>query len=181
VRRFLAPFLSLLFAGLAIAGVLRTESSDAAAPEPAVQVSRMVSGIIGYARWPQTPESYRFCVAGKPVYLSGNAGELAAALDVPLTLQTVGGGDAGALSGCDVLYLAGLTAAQRAALLAAAVGRPVLTLVENDPLCADPAMFCLSVKTGEVGLLVNIDAISRSAVRVNPKVLQLVRRRQEAQ
>lgn len=179
MRRFLAPFLSLLFAGLAIAGVLRTESSDAAAPEPAVQVSRMVSGIIGYARWPQTPETYRFCVAGKPAYLSGNAGELAAALDVPLTLQTVG--DAGALSGCDVLYLAGLGAAQRAALLAAAIGRPVLTLVENDPLCADPAMFCLSAKAGDVGLLVNVDAISRSAVRVNPKVLQLVRRRQEAQ
>ncbi|MDR2187247.1 MAG: YfiR family protein [Azonexus sp.] len=40
-------------------------------------------------------------------------------------------------------------------------------------------MFCLTLAGHEVGLIVNLDAISRSGIRINPKVLQLVRRKQD--
>ena len=38
-------------------------------------------------------------------------------------------------------------------------------------------MFCLDVRDAGVGFETNLDAVARSGVRVNPRVLQLARRK----
>ncbi|MDR0776769.1 MAG: YfiR family protein, partial [Azonexus sp.] len=103
---------------------------------------------------------------------------LTQATNHPVSVRNLTGDEASWATDCDVLYIGGVTPALRSKLLAEAVGKPALTISEGDSVCAEPSMFCLAVQGSEVGLLANLDAISRSGIRISPKVLQLVRRRQ---
>jgi hypothetical protein len=76
---------------------------------------------------------------------------------------------------CDVLYLATLQPASNARLLAAVRGRAVLTVAEDDPTCRGGAMFCLHVRPNDIAFELNLDAVSRSGVTVDPRVLRLSR------
>lgn len=157
------------------AGPARAASGDAG-----TQLSRMLAGVLGYARWPASPSSYRFCVVGEVSRLRAAQSALGALLDRPLAVRALVGNKL-LLDDCDVLYVGTLPAAARRSVLLAALGKPVLSISENDALCAGPAMFCIAFPGPEVSLLANLDAISRSEVRINPKVLQLIARKQGAQ
>ncbi len=170
VRRLFTPLALILLGGLAVAGVVGADAGT--------QVGRVVAGILGYARWPAPPETFRFCLAGEVRHLHDARDSLGQMTRQPLSVRNLADHEAAKVADCDVLYLGGLAPAQRSRLLAEAVGKPVLTISEGDSVCAEPSMFCLAVQGGEVGLLVNLDAISRSGIRINPKVLQLVRRKQ---
>lgn len=181
MRSFFAPSVLFLIGGIAVAGALRVEQSNAASTDVGTQIARLVSGVIGYSRWPTPPDTYRLCVAGTSTYFN----------DALVGFDKIGGhdwsirditvNDAAATANCDLLYLGAMTAPQKRKLLANTSGRPVLTISEDDPVCADASMFCLAINGDEVGLLANLDSISRSGIRINPKVLQLVRRKQVQQ
>ncbi|MCL2344729.1 MAG: YfiR family protein [Desulfobulbus sp.] len=173
VHRLLLPIALILLGGLAVADAPRSASPDAAS----AHVDRVVAGIMGYARWPTQPETYRFCVAGKARYLHVGRDDPAQVAEYPVSVRNLTGDETGWAAACDVLYIGGVTPAQRGNLLAEAVGKPVLTISEGDSECAETSMFCLAVQGSEVGLLANLDAISRSGIRINPKVLQLARRK----
>ncbi len=138
----------------------------------------MVTGIVGYARWPTPPETYRFCVAGEPAHLHDAQGSLGQIGDRSLLVRVVTSDESVLAASCDILYLGAMSSGQRKKMLAEAVERPILTISENDAVCADATMFCLAIHGSDVGLLANLDAISRSGIRISPKVLQLLRRRQ---
>ncbi|MCL2874833.1 MAG: YfiR family protein [Betaproteobacteria bacterium] len=174
MRRLLKPF---VFASVIAATIAVTLRADAAGTDIGAQMAHMVSGIVGYARWPVQPTSYRLCVAGKVVHLRADRltaefGEHAVAVSYEMPHET------GWVRTCDILYLGKLSLEQRYRLLNEAVERPTLTISEDDDACADASMFCLAIKDNYVALLINLDAVSRSAIRINPKVLQMVRRKQ---
>ena len=52
-----------------------------------------------------------------------------------------------------------------------------LSISERQELCQTDCMFCLDVRDVGVGFETNLDAVARSGVRVNPRVLQLARRK----
>ena len=56
-------------------------------------------------------------------------------------------------------------------------GQPLLSISERQELCQTDCMFCLDVRDAGVGFETNLDAVARSGVRVNPRVLQLARRK----
>lgn len=178
MRRFLASFLIILLGGFAAAGGLHVPTSGAASPDIATQVNRMVSGILGYARWPTPIETYRFCEAGELLYLRDDRDSLQRIFGRGLDIKLLGRDDSAQAAQCDVLYLGNLPPQSRHKFLGVALGKPILTIAENDSSCAGPSMFCIAVQGTEVDLLANLDAISRSTIRINPKVLQLVQRRQ---
>ena len=58
-------------------------------------------------------------------------------------------------------------------LVAAARGNGVLTIAEADPACRSQAMFCMVYEPRAVSFRMNLDAIARSGLRVDPRVLRL--------
>ena len=178
MRRLIAPLSLLMLGGIAIAGALGIAPSDAASTDVRVQVARMVSGIVGYARWPIQAEAYSFCSAGEAVHLRNPQESLAHVVDRPISAHLLAQHDgASDLAACDILYFGSMPSTQRSRLLALTAGRPILTITEDDALCEDATMFCLAIRGSDVRLLANLDAIARSGIRIDPKVLQLLQRR----
>ena len=58
-------------------------------------------------------------------------------------------------------------------LIASTTGRPVVTIVEADLACRSGAMFCLLYAPQSLSFRLSIDAVSRSTVRIDPRVLRL--------
>lgn len=176
-QRLFALLALLSLGGIAASGALRVDSSDAANADVGTQALRIVTGIISYSRWPAAPETYRFCIAGDAAYLRDPQANLSKAGEHALSIHLVDAGETLAGAGCHIVYLGALANADRKRLLAQAIEQPILTISENDELCAEASMFCLAVRNNEVSLLANLDTIMRSKVRINPKVLQLLQRR----
>lgn len=167
----------LLVGGGAIAGAPRVEPSDAAHADIGTQIVRFVSGVAGYARWPNSSDGHRLCVAGESAYLRNAPARLSRIGDRVWPVREIALDDTDATAGCDLLYLGALSVAQKTKLFAETGGRPILTISEDNPECADASMFCLAIRDGGVSLLANLDSISRSGIRIDPKVLQLARRK----
>jgi hypothetical protein len=140
---------------------------------PGQAVARVVGGILSYTRWPVEPGTLRLCIAGAPRFAGGLAA-MPAGPGRRTEIQTLAGVPAMAAA-CNALYLGRLAADARARLLASARGRAIVTIDEDDALCRAGAMFCLRVAAGGVAFELNLDAVSRSTVRVDPKVLLLSR------
>ena len=138
-------------------------------------VDRMIGGIISYTRWPgDAPGAPRtMCVVGAPRLTVRPAPVLpgggAVVVRRTTTAAATGGGD------CDILYLGRMPAEDRRRLIAWVRDRPVLTISDDDPDCLYGAMFCLATKPGGIGFSVNLDAIGRGRLRIDPRVLKIGR------
>ena len=131
----------------------------------------MVRAFIDYTRWPVQPNPIVLCVVG-PASNAGQLDSFAASDGRRITRQSVSAaGLAGA--GCHVAYFGRLEpAALRLAVLSVR-GKGVLTIAESDPSCRSQAMFCLKPDRQTLGFAVNIDAVSRSGLKVDPRVLRM--------
>jgi hypothetical protein len=147
---------------------LPLEPVAAAASDRADSVASLVGGIISYSRWPTPPRPVRLCLAGATHYAL-RISDAQRTAGQSLMIRSVGG--AGRSASCDVIYIGAMRTAARARLIAAAHGQPVVTIVEDDPNCRSGAMFCLVPARGTFRL--NLDAVSRSQVRVDPRVLRI--------
>lgn len=136
-------------------------------------VGDVVKGIIGYTRWSVAPNPLRFCFVG----------EVSRALEIEQAVTTLASPGSivfsrravedASLAGCDVAYVValGLLAGSREALALSAPG--VLTIGEGEAMCSLGTTFCLMEDAGEAGFATNLDAIARSGLKVNPRVLKL--------
>ena len=138
-------------------------------------VRQVVLGIVSFTRWPTTPVRLHLCVTGRPDYAAGLTDTLQAG-SIVLDVQRVRFDDPGLGIACDVVYLGALGNDERTRVRAALAGHPVLTIAEHDESCTAGAMFCLTVDGAHVTFDINLDAVSRSGVRVHPNVLNLARR-----
>ena len=146
-----------------------------AAPDAQGTVTTVVAGIVSYTRWPGEARPIRLCTIGK----GRGVDELLAAADLGSALQSVPvqavRGGAQALDGCDAIYVGALATGASRNLLQSAVGRPVLMIGEGSDFCSDGGMFCLQAAAPAVAFAVNLDAVARSGLRVNPRVLRMAR------
>jgi hypothetical protein len=134
-------------------------------------VNRMVGGIASYARWPSGTATTRrhMCVVGTP------------RLAPRMTPDTPGRGSisvsyvaASAVNArCDILFLGRMPAADRRQLIAWVRGRPVLTITDDDAACLYGAMFCLNSHAASLSFSVNLDAIARGPLKIDPRVLRI--------
>lgn len=146
-------------------------------------VPETLLGILSYARWPNESAPLRLCIAGRGThteYLLKNG--LAALAQRPIQVRLMALTD-GALfnTQCDAIYIGTVDEAVARRIFAQVVGHPVLTVSERTPFCAAGVMVCLDTNDiSRVQFEVNLDAVARSSVRVNPQVLRLGRRTTKA-
>ncbi|MBN8484984.1 MAG: YfiR family protein [Sphingomonadales bacterium] len=134
-------------------------------------VVRTVRGMIEYTRWPQHNDPLVLCVAG-PTQHAGQIGSIRLSDGRRVDRRNVNA-TPGALGGCHILYLGNLAIALQRQLTEAVRGRGVLTIAEADPSNAAEAMFAFTYKPNGLSFRLNVDAVSRSGLRVDPRVLRL--------
>lgn len=166
----------LALAGAAIAGnATALEKAPVAADTDRVSVTTVVAGIVSYTRWPGQTMSVRLCTLGQGLGVD----ELQAAADLGSAQRSVpvraAKGVIDAFPECDVIYVGALAGSATRDVLQRAVGRPVLMIGEGAAFCSDGGMFCLDPGAAAVRFTVNLDAVARSGLRVNPSVLRIAR------
>lgn len=136
-------------------------------------VARTVRAIIEYTRWPKRADPVLVCVAG-PVRHAAQLGALRLADGRRLERRNIAPSSVG-ITGCEVLYIGDLPIAQQRELTFLSRGRAVLTLAEADESNASEAMFVLAFQARSLSFRLNVDAVSRSGLRVDPRVLRVAR------
>lgn len=134
-------------------------------------VVRTVRGIIEYTRWPQRHDPLVLCVAG-PTQHAGQLGSIRLSDGRRVDRRNVNA-TPGALGGCHILYLGNLAINLQRQLTETVRGRGVLTIAEADPANTAEAMFAFTYKPNGLSFRLNVDAVSRSGLRVDPRVLRL--------
>lgn len=132
-------------------------------------VNRILGGIISYARWP-SPAPRTVCVVGAPRLTDRIAPGVPGGRAMTVRRTSLAGAMGG---GCDIVFLGHMPVADRQRLIGWVRGRPVLTVTDDDPDCSFGAMFCLSRRSTKVSFSVNLDAIGRGTLRVDPRVLKI--------
>lgn len=134
-------------------------------------VNRMIGGIVSYARWPNESAavSRTMCVVGAPRLTDRLAPDVPGAGTVVVRRVTV----AAVTPECDILFLGRMPVADRRQLIAWVRARPVLTITDDDATCIYGAMFCLNNRAASISFSVNIDAIGRGPLRIDPRVLRI--------
>lgn len=136
-------------------------------------VRRAVAGIVSYSRWPVPLSSVRLCVTGDTRLWRIGSDVEPQQFTPPIATSNLAADEPAPAAMCDALYLGGLSDNERRKLFGRIEGRPVLTIAEQDPTCTSGAMFCMNVVDARVTFDINLDSVSRSGVRVSPKVLEL--------
>jgi YfiR/HmsC-like len=135
-------------------------------------VSRLVGGIISYVRWPGggQPRRLLVCTIGRPALIPmlqpEIPGQSAAPATARATIASITGGQP-----CDVVYMGALPTADRLRLIAWVRDRAVLTVTDVDPGCQLGAAVCLFRRGSGIAFSLNLDAVARSRLRVDPRVL----------
>lgn len=162
----LALALLAIVPGFPEAPILASDTRFALGTEDSA-VARTVGGIASYTRWPEPMGTLHICVSGAARH-ADRLGEAARTAGRPVTVRRLGIG--AAPNGCDLLYLGAMRPAESLGMIRATHGRAILSIAESDPACRGGAMFCLAVSASSLGFRINIDAISRSTLRVDPRV-----------
>lgn len=136
-------------------------------------VRAIVSGIVSYTRWPGLQSQPTLCIFSTSRFtqvLSGSD-------NVPLSyIPIIVHNDQEALgAGCNALYFGNESPESQQGLINAFHSRPLLLISEQNSQCQIGSAFCLIFDSARVRFAVNLDALSRSGVRVNPDVLMLAR------
>jgi hypothetical protein len=178
----LSPLLRALWAS-ALWAMGSLAMAQQVGPTPPVAVGRIgvtetLLGILGYARWPNESMPLRVCIAGRSTHTDPwLKNGLAALPHRPIVVQALAqDSDASIVAQCDALYIGTMDDTASRRIFSNVVGYPVLTVSERIPPCAAGAMVCLDASNPMgVQFEVNLDAVARSGVRVNPQVLRLGR------
>lgn len=134
--------------------------------------NRMTGGIISYARWPDGRRATRsMCVIGTP-RLTERLAPIVPGGPV-VTVRHLSAVAAMGSPPCDILFLGRMPVADRQRLIGWVRGRAVLTITDDDPGCAFGAMFCLAARPAGLSFSVNLDAIGRGPLRIDPRVLKI--------
>ncbi|WP_312627911.1 YfiR family protein [Scandinavium sp.] len=139
-------------------------------------VREIVSGIVSYTRWPALNDKPTLCIFSSSAYVSAlQKGDAETRPYNPVTVQNE---QEALASRCDALYFGLESPESQQAIVRQFASHPLLTLSEQNPDCAIGSAFCLQIRPQRVTFSVNLDALSRSGVRVNPDVLMLARNKE---
>jgi hypothetical protein len=174
LRFLLACFLLLLPTSILAQAVMQPAKmpSGETPASTAMGTARMVGAILEYTRWPSPRPIIRLCVIGASQHTerlddiklsNGATVELAAFVERAIPPPAT----------CDAFYVGHIDAVSMRRLIESARGRPIVTIAEDDPVCRSGAMFCLLFTPRALSFQLSIDAVSRSTVRIDPRVLRL--------
>ncbi|KZP51256.1 hypothetical protein A3N37_00055 [Enterobacter ludwigii] len=140
-------------------------------------VRSIVSGIVSYTRWPSLSGQPKLCVYASSHYthaLTSKDGQS----ELPYTPVIVRNDQEALSATCDAIYFGAESPVKQRELISQYQGRALLLISEQNPECIIGSAFCLIIDRNHVRFSVNLDALTRSGVRVNPDVLMLARNKQ---
>lgn len=134
-----------------------------------------VMGIISYVRWPGDPSRIRLCLIGT----NEHEKVIARAIEktrfkrvVVLDNRTLDQN----MDDCNAVFLGNVSEDDWPILNSKIAEQPVLTISGQMERCIVGVMFCLDDKADSRSRFqVNLDAVARAGIRVNPQVLRLAR------
>jgi hypothetical protein len=136
-------------------------------------VRSIVSGIVSYTRWPTLSNQPKLCIFSSSHFVQALSDSKPTPL--PYTPQIVHNEAEALAVTCDAIYFGHESPANQLAIFANYQGRALLLIAEQNPECVIGSAFCLIINDDTVRFSVNLDALARSGVRVNPDVLMLAR------
>jgi hypothetical protein len=134
-------------------------------------VDRFLQLVVQYTRWPDRPQRPIACVL-TPADHADAVLESAKSANSTI-IATVVSVDTLASTRCDIVYMGRISLREQREITDRMRGRAVVTVAENDPACRSRAMFCLLFEARSLSFRMNIDSISRSLIRVDPRVLRM--------
>ncbi|RDB38221.1 YfiR family protein [Enterobacter cloacae] len=140
-------------------------------------VRSIVSGIVSYTRWPSLSGQPKLCVYASSHYTQALSSEEGQS-ELPYTPVIVRNDQEALSATCDAIYFGAESPAKQLELISQYQGRALLLISEQNPECVIGSAFCLIINHNQVRFSVNLDALTRSGVRVNPDVLMLARNKQ---
>ena len=140
-------------------------------------VRSIVSGIVSYTRWPSLSGQPKLCVYASSHYTQALSSEEGQS-ELPYTPVIVRNDQEALSATCDAIYFGAESPAKQLELISQYQGRALLLISEQNPECVIGSAFCLIIDHNQVRFSVNLDALTRSGVRVNPDVLMLARNKQ---
>ena len=141
---------------------------------PSQEVAELILGIIHFSRWPDSKKDLQLCIVGETKHADLLLNTDLTVGDYHIDSQWID--DAQLLeyvSLCQVIFFGHYNVRQINDFYAQLYGMPVLTIDEWNEDCRIGGMFCLHNNQGRLGFKVNLDAVGRSQVRVQPNVLRL--------
>jgi len=148
-----------------------------AGAETPLSTAAIVAGILNYTAWPGPGRNLNICIT-----LSGRDGkELAQQLEQgksrhPIVLTRIEA-NAALPDSCDLIFFDGWSGSASRQALRKLDHKPVLTIGFEAEFCTDGGLFCLSKAGSSTRFEVNLDAVTRSGLRVNAQVLRLAKPR----
>jgi hypothetical protein len=140
-------------------------------------VRSIVSGIVSYTRWPSLSGQPKLCVYASSHYTQALSREEGQS-ELPYTPVIVHNDQEALSATCDAIYFGTESPAKQLELISQYQGRALLLISEQNPEYVIGSAFCLIIDHNQVRFSVNLDALTRSGVRVNPDVLMLARNKQ---
>lgn len=138
-------------------------------------VAALTLGLLEFTRWPHPLDE--LCVsAGGPQARAVAASLPAHPLRTRLSLREVAV-DAELPDSCDAMLFEGWTENRQAQQLREHAQRPLLTLGLGAGFCSLGGAVCFGQGVDQPAFEINTDALARSGLRVNPRVLLLTRAR----
>lgn len=140
-------------------------------------IARIVGGIINFTQWPGPPRKVRLCIVKPAAYADMLERDIALSTQLA-SVQDLAPQDDRLDSSCDVVYIEQTGEADHANLFQRLTGRPVLSITGSGDGCVMGSLFCISSAGAQTTFSANLDAITRSGLHINPKVLLLVHKQQ---
>ncbi|EJN1525596.1 YfiR family protein [Escherichia coli] len=166
--RFSHRLFLLLILLLTGAPILAQEPSDVAK-----NVRMMVSGIVSYTRWPALSGPPKLCIFSSSHFSNARTTSLPY---LPVIIHTQ---QEAMISGCNGFYFGNESPTFQMELTEQYPSKALLLIAEQNTECIIGSAFCLIIHNNDVRFAVNLDALSRSGVKVNPDVLMLARKKND--
>lgn len=159
--------------------VLATAAPLHAAPLPDDQVkAAFIYNVMLFTHWQATgptPRGLALCILGQDG-VGSTLPELEGRMVGARPLQVRSGSAQDSFSGCDVLYIASSEQRRRAALLDAARGNGLMTVIDcGVGLCASGAVLSLAVEDGRLVFAVDRPQAEQRGLDISAQVLRLAR------
>ncbi len=173
----------MLFTVMILASLLMMTVAQAQPSHPeweqvsGADVRRIVSGIISYSHWPDLNQPPVLCVYSSAHFLTALTAPAGVQEKVVFNTLIIKDNQELFASECDAVYFGEESVAEQINAASYAIGHPLMTIAEQSPRCLEGSAFCLVFDTHTVGFAINMEALSRTGVRVNPDVLMLARER----
>lgn len=159
MKRFPLFFVCLIFCGTALANSAHTAYS-------------LILAVISYSKWSNVSQPTLCVIDNSVATLAFQNQTKASAYNFHIVSVTSANFSK---TQCQAVYFSGFSAQQQQNFINNYPQKNLLSFSDNNSDCEIGSTFCLYTRRGNMTFNVNLDALSRSGVHIDPRVLLLAR------